>query len=196
MADEGPSYSSATSTIDLRAKVMPLWETKGWLQQLQQAFVLTSVCLHVCVCVTPSCLSALHYSLSPRLPFFLNLRHLSPFLFLSSVMLRHVHAQNTEQCISLCIYHTCTCSPWHSIRQRERSGLHFSAGRQTSSGLFVNIWNEIRCRGCLSLKIGIIQPCSRINLSYILLSHWSRSVSIPNCIQSLLNKNKGLFYSH
>lgn len=177
---------------------MPLWEAKGWLQQLQWHLVpLVCVCMHACVSrprVYLPCTTTCHkVSL-----FSFNLTsHLSPLSFLSSVMLHHVHAQNTERYTSFCIYHTCTCSPLARHQTgRERSGLHFSAGRQTSFGLFVNIWNEIRCRGRLSLKIGITQPCARINLGYILLSHRSRSVSIPNCIQSLLNKNKGLFYSH
>lgn len=44
--NEGPSYSSSTSSIDLRAKVMPLQETKGCLQQLQWRSVLL-----VCECL-------------------------------------------------------------------------------------------------------------------------------------------------
>lgn len=40
-------------------------------------------------------------------------------------------------------------------------------GGRTGFGLFVNIRNEIRCLGRLSLKIGITQPCARINLGYI-----------------------------
>lgn len=61
---------------------------------------------------------------------------------------------------------------------------------------FVNIWNEIRySRGRLSLKIGIAQPCSRINPGCVLLSCCAPRVSIPNCLQSWLErKNKGLFF--
>lgn len=112
-ADEGPSYSSPLRTVDLRAKVM---------QQLQQAFGhrrRASACMRVC---------HNHLQLQPVTPspFFLSisLRHLSPlsFFFLSSVMLRSVHAQNTQPHTSFCIYHTCRCSllAWHQT-QSERA---------------------------------------------------------------------------
>ncbi len=161
------------------------------------AFGLTSVCLHACMCVTTTCLSALHYNLSQSLFFSQSLSLTFPPLFFYHLSCFTVCMHRIQNGIHISVFTTHVhAPPWHGIRRRERSGLHFSAGRQTSFGLFVNIWNEIRCWGRLSLKIGITQPCARINLGYILLSHRSRSVSIPNCIQSLLNKNKGLFYSH
>lgn len=112
--DEGSSYSSPTSTIDLQAKVMSLWGTKGWLQQLQwHLFSLVCFCMHACVsqphvyllCTTTShkvSSFSLSQSFSVTFP---------PFIFLSSLMLHRVHAQNTDQYTSFCIYHTCTCSP-------------------------------------------------------------------------------------
>lgn len=168
------------------------------MQQLQQAFGHRRRA-SACVCVTTTC----NYNLSLRLPFFSQSHSVTfpPFLFFFlyhpscfAVCVHRIHNP-----VHLSVFTTHVDAPcWRGIRRRarERSGLHFSARRQTSFGLFVNIRNEIRCRGCLSLKIGISQPCARINPGYILLSHRPGSVSIPNCIQSLLNKNKGLFYSH
>lgn len=85
------------------------------------AFGLTSVCLHACMCVTTTCLPALHYNLSQSLPFSpsISLCHLSPLCFLSPVMLHRVHAQSTEPCTPLCIYHTCTCNPLGMASERE-----------------------------------------------------------------------------
>lgn len=160
------------------------------------AFGLSSLCLRECMSQLHVYLPSITTSHKVFLFFFSFNLTPSPSLFyhLSSFGVFMLRIQNS---IHLSVFTTHVhAHPWHRITQRERFGLHFSAGRQTSFGLFVNIWNEIRCRGRLSLKIGITQPCGRINLGYILLSHWSRSVSIPNCIQSLLNKNKGLFYSH
>lgn len=134
-ADEGPSYSSPTSAIDLGAKVMPLRRTKGCLQQLQWHLVsLVCVCMHACVSqphvylpgtTTTSPKVSPLFSLSPpdsdTFP--------PPVLFLSSVMLRRVHAQHTEQYASFCIYHTCTWLPLGTASDgSERAGLHFSAG--------------------------------------------------------------------
>lgn len=146
-----------------------------------------------------STVSPLCYKLSLSRPFFS--KSLSdtfhPFPFLIVCHASRVCMPRIQSSVHLFVFTTHVHAPcWHGIRQRERSGLHFSAETQTGFGLFVNIRNEIRCWGCLSLKIGIAQPCTRINLGYILLSHRSRSVSIPNCIRSLLNKYRGLFYSH
>lgn len=137
--------------------------------------------------LTKSPLFSLNLTLSPFPPLFFITCHASPC---ACTEYRTVYT-------SLYLPHMYMQPPWRAIRERDSDLVCISQqGRQTSFGLFVNVWNEIRCRGRLSQKIGITQPCARINLGYILLSYRSRSVSIPNCIQSLLNKNKGLFSSH
>lgn len=75
-ADEGPSYSSPSRTVDLRAKVM---------QQLQQAFGHRRRA-SACVCVTTTC----NYNLSLRLPFFSQSHSVTfpPFLFFFCII-RH-----------------------------------------------------------------------------------------------------------
>lgn len=108
MANEGPSYSSQTSTIDLWAKVMPLSEIRGCLQQLQ--------CVPACcMCVTAMFTAApLRYNLSQSQPFFFQSPSDTFHPFPSFNCLSRftcVRAQNTEQYTSFCIYHTCTCSP-------------------------------------------------------------------------------------
>lgn len=124
----------------------------------------------------------------PHLPFPLSvsLCHLFP---LSFFMLHCVHEWNTERYTSFCIYHTCTRS---LLAQHKTEAVIWFAFLSREADR-LSIWNEIRSRGRLSLKIGSAQACARINLGYILLSCRSRSVSIPNRIQSPLNKNKRSF---
>lgn len=110
-ADEGPSYSSPSRTVDLRAKVM---------QQLQQAFGhrrRASACMRVC---------HNHLQLQPVTPspFFLSisLRHLSPFSFFFfyhpscfAVCMHRIHNP-----IHLSVFTTHVDAPcWHGIKRRE-----------------------------------------------------------------------------
>lgn len=127
--NEGPSYSSSTSSIDLRAKVMPLQETKGCLQQLRWLSVLL-----VCECLNTY---VSNVNLPPPLFLSVPLPHLFPFLSyrLSRIAL---HEQRT----SSCVYHTCKNAhppPQRSIKQNQPPGLLFSPGRPTRFGLFVDV---------------------------------------------------------
>lgn len=95
---------------------MPLWGVQS-LAATAAAGVRSHKSVSACrrVCVTATCLNALHYSTShrppPLFPLNLTLSPFPPFLFfLSSVMLHCVAAQNTDERKSFCVYHTCTCS--------------------------------------------------------------------------------------
>lgn len=77
----------------------------------------------------------------------ISLRHLSLFSVVSSAVLQCVSAHRIQLYKS---YHTCRCS---LLVTGGGGGVVvdmdcFSLWRQNSFGLFVNIWNEIRCRGC------------------------------------------------
>lgn len=129
---------SQISTIDLWAKVMPFRNAKGWLQQL--AFGFTCVCLCACVGVATTCHDT--PALSPLFSVSLTL---SPFSSLLSSCFTECMS-GIQNGIHLSVFTAHVHAPsWHSIRPRRRSGLHFSAGRQTGFGLFVNNmkWNQI-----------------------------------------------------
>lgn len=182
---------------------MPLWGVQS-LAATAAAGVRSHKSVSACrrVCVTATCLNALHYSTSHRPPPpFSSQSHsvtFPPFSLFYHLSCFTVWLHRIQMSVHLSVFTTHVHAPsWQGIRRCERSGLHISAGRQDRlwplcqhtkwnqmPGTPVSEnWNHSTVR---ENKPGLYSP----------LSHRSRSVSIPNCIQSLLNKNKGLFYSH
>lgn len=174
---------SQISTVDLWAKVMPFCNAKGWLQQL--------ACGFTCACMR-GCRNHMSWHPCPISPFLCQSHSVTFSRFLSSCST--VCMSGIQIGIHLSVFTTHVHAPsWHS---KDWGGdlvcISQQGGRPALASLST-IWNEIRSRGRLSLKIGSAQACARINLGYILLSCRSRSVSIPNRIQSPLNKNKRSF---
>lgn len=174
---------SQISTVDLWAKVMPFCNAKGWLQQL--------ACGFTCACMR-GCRNHMSWHPCPISPFLCQSHSVTFSRFLSSCST--VCMSGIQNGIHLSVFTTHVHAPsWHS---KDWGGdlvcISQQGGRPALASLST-IWNEIRSRGRLSLKIGSAQACARINLGYILLSCRSRSVSIPNRIQSPLNKNKRSF---
>lgn len=123
-------------------------------------------------CVTATCLNALqHITSHGPPPFFLSitLRHLFPpfFFFFYHLSCFTVCLHRIQMSVHLSVF-TMYMLPLGRASDSASDLVCISQrGGRTGFGLFVNIRNEIRCLGRLSLKIGITQPCARINLGYI-----------------------------
>lgn len=126
---------SQISTVDLWAKVMPFCNAKGWLQQL--------ACGFTCACMR-GCRNHMSWHPCPISPFLCQSHSVTFSRSLSSCST--VCMSGIQNGIHLSVFTTHVHAPsWHSIRLKRWSGLHFSAGRQTGFGLFVNNmkWNQI-----------------------------------------------------
>lgn len=145
-ADEGPSYSSPTSAIDLGAKVMPLRRTKGCLQQLQWHLVsLVCVCMHTCVS-QPHVYLPGTTTTSPKVSPLFSLSPPDSDTFPPRSFFIVCHAPpcacTAYRTVRILLYlpHMYMAPPWHGIRRQRASWFAFlSRGGETGFGLFVNI---------------------------------------------------------
>lgn len=153
---------------------MPLWGVQS-LAATAAAGVRSHKSVSACrrVCVTATCLNALHYSTSHRPPPpFSSQSHSVTFPpFSLFFIICHASLCGCTEYrwayIFLCLPHMYMLPLGRASDGASDLVCISQRGGRTGFGLFVNIRNEIRCLGRPSLKIGITQPCARINLGYI-----------------------------
>lgn len=115
------------------------------ISERQRLAATAGIWFYLCV---PACMRGCRNHMSwhpcPISPFLCQSHSVTFFLSLSSCFT--VCMSGIQNGIHLSVFTAHVQAPsWHSIRLRRWSGLHFSAGRQTGFGLFVNNmkWNQI-----------------------------------------------------